>query len=926
MLFQPFWLILLLPAAACLFKWRFSSRTLSMLRAAGILLIILGMCRPALKLPSRTGVVVVIADRSKSMPAEGLVLQKEVVERVRSGIKKDDLMAVVSFGQGAVVERPPQKGEFAGFVNDIGEDQSNLAEGIELALSLIPKESPGRMLLLSDGKWTGTDPKRPAARAAGRAVAIDYRRYSRPQTKDLAVLQLTAPETVRPGESFLLKAQIHAPSGQTVKYALHRDKTVISEGTKTLSPGKTFFLFRDRADEPGTHEYALHVTGREKDPVPENNHASVLSGVRGPRPVLFVSETGTSGLAGLLEKGGIRIRNISARECRWSVAELSRYSALIIENVPADRIGPAGMEIIAAWVQEAGAGMMMTGGKNAYGPGGYFRSPLEPVMPVSMELRQEHRKLALAIVVALDRSGSMAADAGDGRTKMDLANLGAVQVLDLLSPIDEFGVIAVDTTPHPIVTLKPVEESRAARGDILRIGSEGGGIFVCQALTAAARMLQDATAQTRHIILFADASDAEEPGKYRELLEKCAKANITVSVIGLGYPDDSDAKLLEDVAFRGNGRCFFTSYPWEIPRLFAQDTFTVVRSAFLEGAVSVKSMPAFAGITGRIFRDIPDIGGYNLCYIRPDAGLAVMTQDEYKAPVLASWRAGKGRVICYTGEADGAFTGPIAGWDRAGDFFTSMARWICGPESRLPEDMLVTQMLNKGILTVELELDPERGKDIMTMTPRLGILRGVPGKKPRSESVLMKWTSPDTLTAEIVLSGRETVLPILEIPGTDPVTLSPSCLPYSPEFTPSHRDSGQRMLQEIGEISGGKERADLAGIWDDLPEKPRYTEIGHWLTLSAIIIFLLEILHRRTGMLAVNLRKRIRKGRKTEERAAGEKPLKKKKAKAEKKSLKEKQVSEAVREESVSEPEPDNNEVWEAMQRAKQKARKRMER
>ncbi len=71
-------------------------------------------------------------------------------------------------------------------------------------------------------------------------------------------------------------------------------------------------------------------------------------------------------------------------------------------------------------------------------------------MPVSMELRNEHRKLSLAIVVAMDRSGSMAAPAGTGgKKKMDLANQGAAQVLDLLGPMDEFGCLAIDTDrPH----------------------------------------------------------------------------------------------------------------------------------------------------------------------------------------------------------------------------------------------------------------------------------------------------------------------------------------------------------------------------------------------------------------------------------------------------------------------------------------------
>ena len=175
-------------------------------------------------------------------------------------------------------------------------------------------------------------------------------------------------------------------------------------------------------------------------------------------------------------------------------------------------------------------------------------------MPVSMELLgQEHRKLSLGIVVAMDRSGSMAASVGDGRSKMDLADLSAVQVLDLLSPIDWFGLLAVDSISHVIVPMNRVEVSRTMRNDILRVDSMGGGIFIYEALSQAATMLLSCPAKTRHIVLFADAADSEEAGKYQELLALCAKEQITVSVVGLGSERDQDAELLKDIARRGGG-------------------------------------------------------------------------------------------------------------------------------------------------------------------------------------------------------------------------------------------------------------------------------------------------------------------------------------------------------------------------------------
>ena len=231
------------------------------------------------------------------------------------------------------------------------------------------------------------------------------------------------------------------------------------------------------------------------------------------------------------------------------------------------------MTNLAAWVSQSGGGLMLTGGKDSYGPGGYYKSPLAPIMPVSMELRREHRKLSLAIVVALDRSGSMACPVPGGRAKIDLADLATAEVVNMLGPTDQFGCLAVDSIPHEIVPLSDVVDKGAMRSKILRIDSAGGGIFIYEALAAAAQMILPAKSGTKHIILFSDAADAEEPGDYKPLVAKCVKAGITISVVGLGTEKDCDAELLKDIARRGGGQCMFTNVAQELPRLFAQDTF-----------------------------------------------------------------------------------------------------------------------------------------------------------------------------------------------------------------------------------------------------------------------------------------------------------------------------------------------------------------
>lgn len=75
----------------------------------------------------------------------------------------------------------------------------------------------------------------------------------------------------------------------------------------------------------------------------------------------------------------------------------------------------------------------MIGGKYSFASGGYFGSPVEPLLPVSMELKQEHRKLAVALAIVMDRSGSMGMSvSGTSLQKMDLANEGAARAIELL--------------------------------------------------------------------------------------------------------------------------------------------------------------------------------------------------------------------------------------------------------------------------------------------------------------------------------------------------------------------------------------------------------------------------------------------------------------------------------------------------------------
>ncbi|MDJ0835674.1 MAG: VWA domain-containing protein [Acidobacteriota bacterium] len=846
---HPIWLFFLIPVLVFVRTYATGSRLHIMLRVVGAILLVLALAGPSLKIKRKAGVVVAVVDRSKSMPEDSALRTREALDLVRDDRPADSRLAIVSFGYRPAVEKFPDQADPGELSGQVDEDGSDLKQALDMAMGLIPRDGSGRLLVLSDGLWTGSDPREAAALASARGIALDYRLLDR-AGDNLAIERVEAPNQVSAREGFMITAWVRSPDARNAEYELLRDDQVIARGTRALEPGSNRLIFRDMARAPGTQRYRLRIKGAGRDAVKENNTADFLVSVRGPRPTLLVSADADTSLADLMRRGGLEIVVRTPDQLRWNLDELSGYAAMVLEDIPAEKMGDAGMEAIAAWVTETGAGLMTTGGRNAYGTGGWYKSPLDPILPVSMELRQEHRKLNLAIVVVVDRSGSMAMTVPGGQQKMDLANLAASEVVQLLSPVDEFGMIAVDTDPHIAVDLQKVGEKRGGIINRVRsVESMGGGIFVYNGLVAGTRMLENAESATRHIILFADAADAEQPGNYRELLEKTSAAGLTVSVVGLGTDSDADGAFLIDVARRGGGEIYFTEDATALPRIFAQDTFVVARSTFVEGVTAFQLGSGILGLSGFNFSNPPPLGGYNLCYLRDGAELAAVTSDEYKAPVVASWFAGSGRVVSFTGEASGEFTGPLAGWDNVGDFFTSLGRWIAGRDDDLPGGSLLTQEQRGGTVRVTLHLDPERTDDPFKTIPQLNILRGKAGEKPTRENMGLRWESPHSLVAELPLRGDETLLSSLALEGEAVSTLPPVRLPYSPEFAPARSGQGASELEALAALSGGSERTNLGGIWKDLPKRNNLLDLRPWFLGLVLVLLLMEIFERRTGSL-----------------------------------------------------------------------------
>jgi uncharacterized membrane protein len=540
-----------------------------------------------------------------------------------------------------------------------------------------------------------------------------------------------------------------------------------------------------------------------------------------------------------LHAAAIPVRVAAPETVRLDAVGLSAYRAVVLENVAASRLG-AGLRTLAGFVQDLGGGLLVTGGQASFGTGGYFRSVLDPLLPVSMEMRQEHRKQAIALAIAMDRSGSMAAPAGAGITKMDLANLGASAAIELLTPNDAVAVIAVDSAPHVVQELTPVEDAPELVSKVRKVQSAGGGIFTYTALLAAGKQLEDAEQATRHVILFADAADSEEQEGCTEIVAQMVRAGMSVSVIALGTEQDSDAAFLKTVAAAGTGQIYFTTDPGELPRLFAQDTMTVARATFVEEPTACRVLPDLFGLGAVADASFAELGGYNLTYLRGGAVAGVITQDDYAAPVFAFQQSGLGRSAAFTGQIGGTFGAGVVAWPGFADFFATVGRWLVGQEE--PGEVFASVRRDGKEAVVSLEVDPARAAsvDLSRVAGRMRDGAGDARELVFERVAEHRWEARSRLSAEGIALGT------VALADGRTIRLPPVALPYSPEFERGGEPQrGERLLRRIAAESGGVVNPAATELLRGERAGKGWRPVGFELLLAALLLLMLEIAVRR---------------------------------------------------------------------------------
>ena len=713
--------------------------------------------------------------------------------------------------------------------------RTNLA--IQLALARMSPDRAARILVVTDGY--STEPLTDAVERLNRQeVALDYRLLPQSEAENYRVEHFDMPPRAQTGEPFLMEIGVAGQPDGTAELQILRDGTRIGQSAVAIKDGNGIARFTDRLTRTGAYRYTADIVSAN-DAHPGSNRVEKWIEIAGGPRILLITAYADDPLAPVLQAQGFDVEVVNEPGAA-QVGQLSGAKAVILNNVPAHLFHQEFLNALDFYVRSQGGGLLMAGGRQSFGSGGYFESAVDGLLPVSMELRTEQRKLAVAMSIVLDRSGSMAASIGPNLEKIDLADEGTARSIELLGPMDAVSVYAVDTEPHEIVPLTSLGANRAPLEDMVRrITSGGGGIFVPTGLRAAWASLKQAQAGQRHVVLFADANDAtQELGDYKTLIQDMVKDGITISAIGLGKETDSGGAFLKEVAGLGKGRIFFNENPADLPAVFAQDTVAVARSAFIDKPVKVTPAAGWLALAARPLPWLDAVDGYNLSYLKPEATQAAASADDYKAPLVAFWQRGAGRVAAVSFPMGGDYSQRVRGWDHYGDFAQTLTRWLSGQE--LPPGLGLQTHLDGTELRIDLYYDQRWEERLSAAPPRL-VLADQASLEPRE--LVWQRLAPGHFSAVTELEPERWVRGAIQVENFT--------MPFGPLVAGSNLEwtfDPARLLelQSVARATGGVERLDLTKIWQ-APRRAEFYDLRNWLLGLLLGVFVVDALAARMG-------------------------------------------------------------------------------
>ena len=853
----PLALLLLIPALVLTFALHAGARrrmgagrrrAALLLRTVVLVALVFAIAGFQLVLPVDRLATVFVVDHSDSVGNAG---RSDALAFLRETLKEKppgDVAGIVAFGKDALVERlPSELEEIDRLASTPVKSATDVGAALRLATALFPDDAQKRIVLLSDGNDTTGSGQAEGALAASRGVEIETRQIGLGDADEVVVERLTTPSTARLGESIEAVAEIRSSVAQQATVFLFADGTEVASQPVRLDAGITRVTFDVKPTDAGFHTFRVRVEAA-RDTFSENDRADSNTIVKGePRTlVLAGNDLVAAELVRALESQRQQVDTIVPEALPTDFAGLATYDSIVVVDVPRIRLSDRQLAALQVYVRDLGKGLVMVGGPDSYGAGGFQKTPLEETLPVDMGVRDRQKQPDIALVIVIDASGSMAAchcntfERGTGAgiagvQKVDIGKEAILRAAAAMTERDELGVVSFNEAAHWVVRTQPLGSVGDLQGQISGIRADGQtNIFA--GLDQAVQSLEGVQATRRHIILLTDGWSSS--GQYDEILAKMKADGITLSTVGAGGGANP---FLEQLATQGGGRFYAAANPASIPDIFLKETQQVSGQQIVEEPffpILTSSSPILRGLDD----GLPKLLGYNGTTAKPAAQTVLVTSRD--DPLLAQWQYGLGRSVAWTSDSTGRWAKDWLAWGGFNRFFSQLVSWTFPGEET---DGIEARFDSKGGATAlhveSVEADGSPRDFYSTRATVVG-----PDLEP--VDVALVQVAPGVYEAPLgeVAPGAYALRVTQTRPGSSALGRTIGLVaPTAAEYRLLGSD--EPFLAGLRSATGGEVVETALDPWvHDLTATNRYTDLWPLLLLLALLLWPLDIALRRVSI------------------------------------------------------------------------------
>jgi uncharacterized protein YegL len=325
------------------------------------------------------------------------------------------------------------------------------------------------------------------------------------------------------------------------------------------------------------------------------------------------------------------------------------------------------MRALAEHVEKYAGGLIMIGGTGSFGPGGYASTPVEKALPVEMALKNREKKPGLALVLVLDKSGSMGLEQRK-ISKLDMAKDAILRLTDMLAQGDALGIIAFDKSPREILPLSNRIDRASINGSLRKIAA-GGGTSILPAMEMAYQWLNSSSAEKKHILLLSDGQ--ADQSERKPLTERVAGSSVSLSTVGIGA--DVDRALLQKLADSARGRAYFSDTGMDLPEIFKREGMLLSGKWIVERRFKPRKIAEHEIVQNLSGDELPEMTGY--IAVTPKKLSETLVVSDNQDPILTCWRYGLGKALVFTSDFSSSWTKMLVHWQRFPAIWAQMVRW-----------------------------------------------------------------------------------------------------------------------------------------------------------------------------------------------------------------------------------------------------------